>query len=409
MNNIKTQIKCTVCSNHALTTIIHFGLHTPANRFVTHEVKEHEQERYPLGFGYCSQCGTMQLTHRMPVEAVRPQYKWLTYNEPEGHLNEVAAQLTQLPGINSKSRVLGITYKDQSTIDRLASLGISHGICISEHDFDFQLELFGLETIQQILRNAKTVSHIKDKYGVADILLMRHIIEHAENAAELILSLRSLLTKDGYLVLELPDSEQIIQSDNHAFIWEEHISYFTEQTLATLAKTVGATLAWFQRCSYPYEDSLLVAFRFSTDQSYSGEVSKDNNAINSVSNELIKFKSALEGAKQQWRKKIMDYHEQGVKTAVFGAGHLAAKFINFYEIKDLIDCVIDDNVHKTGMKMPGSLVPIVSSQELSERGIKICISTLSPESEIKVRQKLSAYFINGGIFLPAFTVSRDLS
>jgi len=53
--------------------------------------------------------------------------------------------------------------------------------------------------------------------------------------------------------------------------------------------------------------------------------------------------------------------------------------------------------------MPGSALKIVSSEELTARGIKICISTLNPESEARVKKKLSDYFDSGGEFISAFT------
>ena len=51
--------------------------------------------------------------------------------------------------------------------------------------------------------------------------------------------------------------------------------------------------------------------------------------------------------------------------------------------------------------MPGSNIEILPSDHLKHREIKVCISTLSPESEEKVRTKLPDYFASGGVFLPA--------
>ena len=401
-----SNVSCTVCNNNTLKTIIDFGQQPPSNRFVAEANLHSSQEMHQLALGYCLQCGTIQLTQRMPIDSVRPHFNWLVYNEPEGHLDGVAEELIRLPGINKESRILGITYKDQSTIDRLAKLGLPIGVCMHENDFGFHSKLFGLETVQQLLTQHDTINHLKTKFGTANILLMRHIIEHASDPAKLIRSLRSLVAENGYLVMELPDSEKIFRADNHAFIWEEHISYFTEETLQKLARSVGAKLAWFKRCSYAYEDSLLAAFQFHhNDNSFA----TDDGFINDVDSQLKKFSEKLEAARLQWKQVLLSYREKGEMVAVFGAGHLAAKFINFLQLKDLIDCVIDDNPNKKGMRMPGSLLPIVPSKELAARNIRVCISTLSPESELKVRQKLTEYFDNGGVLIPAFTVVRDMS
>lgn len=389
---------CTVCNSLALKTMIDFGEQPPANRFLAQDFCQTQQSTHALALGYCEDCDTSQLTQRMPIDAIRPQFHWLIYNEPEGHLDKIAEQLFQLPGITPGSKILGVTYKDQSTIDRLIKLGLPHSHCIAEQDFKCTAQFFGLETIQQLLRDPKVMTDLKAKYGQADMVLLRHVIEHSDDATALITALRHLLTPNGYLVMELPDSEHILKSGNHAFIWEEHISYFTEQSLAALANAAGAEMAWFQRCSYPYEDSLLVAFQFSSLKSGS----KTQPVLSESAILLENFKNELTHAQREWRELLISYRKEGKKIAVFGAGHLAVKFINFFELSGYLDCVIDDNPHKAGMKMPGSCLPIEPSKILSEQGITLCISTLSPESDSKVRQKLSAYFEGGGLMISAF-------
>lgn len=378
---------CTVCVNHTVKAVIDFGLQPPANRFIAKDSIELSQDVYKLGLGYCSLCGTIQLAHRMPLSALKPRFTWLAYNEPEQHLDAVASHLRGLPGIGTSSRMLGVTYKDQSTLDRLTKLGLAPGACLSSDDFS-------------IFRTPTIAASLKAKHAPVDLLLARHVLEHAIDAVGLITELKDLIAPGGYLVLEVPDCEKILQAGNHAFIWEEHMSYFTERSLPILAGKVGAKLAWVARYPYNYEDSLLVAFQFTSDRSLTAEFAK--RPPFDVYGVLQQFKQRFETAKSEWRALLQDYRAQGHKLAVFGAGHFAAKWINFLCLSDLVDCVIDDNPHKAGMYMPGSKLPILPSSVLQDRGIKVCISTLSPESEQKVRLKHSSYFDEGGIFIPAF-------
>lgn len=395
--------KCTVCQSKKLINSLSFGSQPPSNRFLSSESDcLNSDVGYPLSLGYCKECGTIQLVDRMPVEVIRPRYDWLIYNEPEGHLDNVVTQLQNLHGISPSSRIIGVTYKDESTIRRLNELGFIDTACIDCRDLDFKELSFGLETIQSDLTKPQTIMRLQEAYGEASLLLVRHIVEHASDASAFIKSLRGLLSPGGYMMLELPDSEKFFHSQNHSFIWEEHISYFTEKTVHQLAKAVGAKLIWMKRYSYQYEDSLVAVFRF--DQS--NEDVKKLLPVSDVFSEKMfcEFTSGLNLARVNWRKKLQPYALKGEKVAVFGAGHLAVKFINFYELADMIECVVDDFPNKVGMLMPGSKLPIISSSELLARGVRICISTLSPESELKVRQKLASYFEAGGHFIPAFEV-----
>jgi len=380
---------CTVCGDYPLNAKINFGLHPPANRFILSDLNP--EEHFPLELGYCSHCGTIQLTKQMPRIAVKPRFSWLLYNEPEGHLDEAVTQIYRLPGIGVDTSVLGLTYKDQSTLERLGKRGIKQSSCLSYTIF------------QQLHECTQTP---------VDLLIARHIVEHVENAAQFILELKSLITPGGYLIIEIPDSEKLLKLGNHGFIWEEHLSYFTEHSLEILANQVGATIVWSARYSYPYEDSLMAAFQFINQRVNTSPPApperKRDNLIPKSDDLLDHFHKDLVEARAKWRRLLVNMRAQGHKLAVFGAGHLAVKWINFLQLADLLDCVIDDHSQKAGMFMPGSKLPILPSSALFERGIQICISTLSPESEQKVKVKLSKYFDEGGIFIHAFKTESHL-
>ncbi len=378
-----------MCANRTVSTIVDFGLHPPANRFIAKDSLEKDEDIYPLGIGYCSSCKNIQLSCRMPMQEIRPRFDWIAYQEPEQHLDEVARHLFRLPGIGSASRILGVTYKDQSTLDRLLRLGTSPGVCLSKEDFS-------------IFRDPELVLNAEEKHIPVDLLIARHIAEHALDAVGLIRKLKKLIAPEGYLVIEVPDCEKFLRTGNHAFVWEEHLSYFTQESLLVLAEKIEARIVWFARYPYPYEDSLVAAFQWIPNSQKLDATLHQSPGIETVGDLLQRFKQSLSASKSEWRARLQAYRDQGHRLAVFGAGHLAAKWINFLCVSDLIDCVIDDHPNKIGMYMPGSKLPILPSSALCETGIKVCISTLSPESERKVRTKLSHYFDHGGMFISAF-------
>ncbi len=106
--------------------------------------------------------------------------------------------------------------------------------------------------------------------------------------------------------------------------------------------------------------------------------------------------------KRQIQQYLQARTNAGKETAIFGAGHLACKFINFFEIKDAICFLVDDHPKKKGCRMPASNLPIVGSAELMEQHIDLCLLSLSPESEAKVRNKQKAYLDGGGTFASIF-------
>jgi hypothetical protein len=161
-------------------------------------------------------------------------------------------------------------------------------------------------------------------------------------------------------------------------------------------------MVWLGKYPYPYEDSLVGVLRFDDSGKRTGRADVPEEP---ATRELESFAAGLETSRRRWRKSLEAHRAAGKRVAVFGAGHLAAKFVNFLGIADLIDCVVDDHQWKIGLLMPGSHLPIVPSAALHERGITVCISTLSPETELKVRSKLAPYFEAGGKLEPAFAIA----
>ena len=389
---------CTVCDGSSLRRVLDLGRQPPSNRFIL-SGSESEEERYSLSLGYCDDCGTMQLVDRMPIEAIRPRFDWLANSEPESHLDDLTEKLMGLPGIGADAHILGTCYKDQSTLDRLSRQGFSRVACVKPVDLHASPSPFGLETLQRSLSDATVIDMLRDQYGAADILLVRHMVEHAESAVRFLSALRGLLAPGGYMVIEFPDNERILRQAHHAFIWEEHFSYFTESSFRTLANRVGATVIRFEGYRYLFEDALVAVLRFDSSAPAIAESSRGD------LDDLQAFANSYPLEKARWHSTLASLRASGETLAVFGAGHLAVKLINFMDLTPFIDCVIDDNPNKAVLRMPGSHLPIVPSSELAVRNIRTCISTLSPESEVVVRRKLADYFVAGGQFIPAFPVT----
>src|SRR5260221_1595724 len=104
--------KCLVCAEAACNTLIDFGEQPICHHFYT----EGSPERtFPLIFGQCQACGLSQLIKQIPAVDLVPRYDWISYNEPEAHLDKCVGMLSKLPGIGPDSVIWGLTYKEDST------------------------------------------------------------------------------------------------------------------------------------------------------------------------------------------------------------------------------------------------------------------------------------------------------
>lgn len=381
MNDLKAS--CTVCQNKDLVTCLDLGSQPASNRFILPTSVDEKEEKYEMAFGYCPTCYTPQLTKRLPRSYVKPRFDWLTYNEPEGHLDDAVSHLAELEHLNKEDYLIGLTYKDKSTLDRLNTYGFDKTSFLTSDEFNIFEDKLVVDD-KQLLNKPK-------------FILARHVIEHADSAVDFVLSLKKYLASDGYLVLEIPSNEKVFENHHYSFLWEEHISYFTKESPEILAKAVGAELVWSKSYEYNYEDSIVFVLAFGKKQT--PQISKHSSSTQGL---LENFCSAYQQVKTAWQTTLKALKAQGEVIALFGAGHLGIKFINFFELAPYFDCAIDDHSEKNKHFMPGSKLPICPSSELAQRKITRCFSTLSPESEQRVRKKMQSFIDAGGDFISAF-------
>jgi len=382
----------------SVNVLIDFGKQPPSNRFI--QLGEVDNDQHCLTIGQCGTCMLVQLIDSMPAAMVKPRFDWMTYNEPEGHLDALMDRLAKLPGISEDSVIAGLTYKDDTSIARLNRLGFANTFRL---DATLDLGLLdtraGLESIQSNIGEDRT-REIASRRGLVDLLLVRHFLEHTHDPRAFLAALKQLVKPGGYIVFEVPDSQKFLDVFDYSFVWEEHITYFSPTTLKSFFEING--LFVLDAFTYPYalEDSLIGIIK----------VEQPNNKSNlvNINAEFMRaqlFSSQFLKIRQRYIDRITEIHSSGKKVAVFGAGHLAVKFLNLYDLGQVIECVIDDNPHKQGMLMPGSGLPIRNSKILDEGEIDMCLLSLSPESEEKVLASKKAYLDKGGVFCSIFSLS----
>lgn len=391
---------CACLAEASVEVLLDFGEQPPSNRFLTEG--EQEIDRHPLLIGQCSACGLVQLVEPMSVDMVASRFDWLTYNEPESHLDRTVDKLAEVLGQKRDARILGLTYKDESTLRRFTERGF--GQC-AEIDLaavaGTDIPRTAIERMQDLV-SVDNCRRAASELGRADLLMVRHVLEHAHQPREFFEALRELVVPGGLVVFEVPDSSRFLASGDVCFFWEEHITYFNESTLGRFVATVGGTLEALWVEPYPMENSLIAVVRLgegnATAASDDGQLAADL----AQGRELARLHGE---STRRYRAALEKLRAEGRSVYGFGAGHLAAKFINFNQVGDLLGGVIDDSPDKQGLRMPGSALPIVGSAVLDDGSVDLCLMSLSPESEAKVVAAKNAYIEAGGEMRSMFSLS----
>lgn len=397
MNPPMTFTSCQICRAPAVSVLIDAGPHPVSNRFLA--ARDSSEERFPLALGQCRACGLVQLTRRMAVEALIPRFDWLSYNEPEAHLDDMTEMILGLPGLGADPIIGAITYKDESTLDRFRRRGVARTWRLEMSDMGGS-PCAGVETLQERLTPLHT-HQFTAKYTPADVLIVRQILEHAYDTHQFAAALRTWVRPGGYLVFEVPDGSQAVESCDYSRIWEEHVLYFTPATFRSSLRQMGFEVVRYHSYEYPYENSLVAIVRDARGAA-GPPVAED---VERECDEGAQFAAEFPCSRTAVQAFLRQHRDRGGRTAVFGAGHLATMFINLMDVGAVIEFVAEDHPHKQGMFMPGSQLPIKSSSHLLAEGIDLCLSSLSPESERKVIARKGELLASGAVMASIFPAS----
>jgi len=382
--------RCQICKEDKVKALLDCGPQSLCNRFITGP--NANEYRHPLVLGQCEGCGLLQLTEPVPAEEIAPRFEWLVYNEAEGHLDHLADVICELPGISNNSVACGITYKDDTLLKRLEKKKLSRVWRIEpEKDLDISIPGVGGETVLPLL-TSESATRLFERHGRADIVIARHVYEHAPDTHKLLDALKNLVSPRGYVVFEVPDCTRQLRSRDYSMLWEEHILYFTPDTFRNSFLFTNFSLDYYECNSYLIENALVAITK-----------PVENNELTPLTSDILdrelemgySYGEGLSKYAEKLQRYLNRYTDSNENIAIFGAGHVACMYINLMGIKDYIEFVVDDNPHKKGLYMPGSKIPIVSSESLYN-SISLCLLSLNPLQEEKIISKHKDFLQRGG-------------
>ncbi|SVD77584.1 uncharacterized protein METZ01_LOCUS430438, partial [marine metagenome] len=236
--------------------LINLGLQPISNRFLKPNSNE-DVPHYPIRLMLEKDIGYIYLENPFPIKELKPRYDWLTCFEPENHLDDLVQTIIKISAISKQSIIGAYSFKDDSMLRRLKNQGF-HNLWRIDPRTDLGIDdnCASIETYQNEFTIEKA-QQIKKRYGNTDILIIRHVIEHAYDLPRFFKAIKSLIKADGYIVWELPDCERAISDGDCTTIWEEHVYYFTSFTFKQILQNAGFTIIHYESVPYPLENSII--------------------------------------------------------------------------------------------------------------------------------------------------------
>jgi hypothetical protein len=390
---------CQLCGGRAVEPLLDLGAHPSTSALLVE--RDQAEPAYGIAVAQCATCGLMQLTQPWPHEALIPRFEWMTYREPEDHLDGVVDTLMALLPVGSDGVVAGITTKDDTMLERFRQREGIRQVWRLDYRNDLELSVphAGIESVQHAVTPHRLAS-VVDRRGPADLVIVRHILEHAEDIQEFLAGVATLVRSGGLLMLEVPDCTTGIAGHDYTMIWEEHSVYFTPETFFSVLARHGFTTVHKLVVPYRTENCLILIAR------KTGDIVEPIWPLPTASLANGRAYAAdFQSVTARLQALFADYRLRG-GIALYGAGHLTASFLNYHGLAEHVSFVVDDTPQKQGLFVPGARLPVVSSAVLAESGVMLCLLGLAPEHENKVIARNSAFIAQGGVFRSIFAGSR---
>jgi hypothetical protein len=383
---------CSVCNAGRVDTVLDLGAQPVSSHFTEHP-GETVIER-PLRLAVCGNCGVVQLEAPFPFRDLVPPYDWITYREPEGHLDATVDKVGGLPGIDARSQVVGLSFKDRTTLERLGRKGFQDIRLLDPYvDLGANYPNANIESIPGLMTPeiAGALAHAR---GPADVVIARHVVEHAESFGGFLAALAELVKPEGYLILEVPECSGNLLRQDYTMLWEEHAYYFNARTIRHGVVSIGFSVVALDVWHYPFEDIAVVYAKKTKTAAASldrAEVARD-----------VATARAFGAAFATWTTQYDDLCSRltagGRKLAAYGAGHLTCAFLGFHGLARHFAFVVDDTRQKQKLFMPKSGLPVVGRERLAAEQIAACLFGLGPETENKIIPNNQDYLDRGGAF-----------
>jgi hypothetical protein len=208
------------------------------------------------------------------------------------------------------------------------------------------------------------------------------------------------------LILEVPDFTASLLNGDCSTLWEEHLVYFTGVTFAKTLQAFGLRLHCLETFAYTPEDSLVaVATAIPANSPNSVNSDSDAEQLNQEWARGREYSTKIAGIQRRWHDLLIAEGSMGRPVALLGAGHLGIMFLNLMDLAKVVQLIVDDDPEKVGKLLPGTLHRIQQHAVLDDRGVRLCLLSVSPEGEQRVLQRHHRFVEHGGRFRSIFPSS----
>ncbi len=363
---------CRSCGGTSLRQFLDLGKTPLADAILTEDALDAPEGRFPLAVAFCPECALVQITEEVPAEQlfVDNYHYYSSFSDYLlQHSKEHADGLIQSQGLGPDSFVVELASNDGYLLKNFVDAGVPClGIDPSPGPAEAARQA-GVPTLEAFF-GVELADKLVAEGHRADVIIANNVMAHVPDLNGFVGGMARLLSDDGVVTVENPYVRDLVQHGEFDTIYHEHFCYYSCTAVDALARRHGlhlnhvtefpnlhgGTLRWWLGKK---DDPSPTATRFLAEEREAGV---DNWSY------YESFGQRVTDIRDELRALLIGLKADGKTIAAYGAAAKGSTLVNYVDIgTDLVDFVVDRNVHKQGRYMPGTHQPILDPEALIER------------------------------------------
>jgi SAM-dependent methyltransferase len=353
---------CRSCGHIGLKPILDLGRMPLSDRLLTDGQIREPEGKYPLEVAYCPECSLVQILETVPPEKLfcenYPYYSSFSDTLLE-HSRRNVLSLIESRGLNSDSFVVELASNDGYLLKNYVESGI-HCLGIDPAEGPARAaEKIGIPTLCDFF-SQELAERLANEGRRADVIHANNVLAHVADTNGFVEGIRILLKGNGVGVIEVPYVRDLIDNCQFDTIYHEHLCYFSVTSLDKLFRRHRLFLNGVTRLSiHGGSLRLYVEPREQVGDSVRELLAQETKAGVDQYSYYIRFRRDVESIRKSVQELLYRLKKKGKRIAAYGAAAKGAIMLNYIgAAPDLIDFVVDRNIHKQDKYMPGVHIPI---------------------------------------------------
>lgn len=372
-------MKCRHCNNDLTLTFLDLGSSPPSNAYLTKASLQCPEKWFPLRILVCRNCWLVQTEDfALANELFSPDYAYFSATSKSWleHSESYVSKMVQRFALNSNSHVVEVAANDGYLLQYFTKRGIPcYGIEPTSSTAAVARSK-GIEIIESFF-SSKLALDLVNQGKAADLMTANNVLAHVPDINDFTRAFSYLLKTDGIATFEFPHLLKLVEHCQFDTIYHEHYSYLSFSVVNRILEANGLSVFDVEELPthggslrvYAHRKDAHIGYLDNSTAIHIKEIlQKEQNAGICTDTFYNGFQKRTEIIKDSFLRFLLEAKQNGKKVAAYGAAAKGNTLMNYAGIRsDLLSFVVDRSISKQGKYMPGSRIPIVPEELLSEK------------------------------------------